>query len=567
MPIAKDQIVRILEEAGVEYVFGLPGGGTMAIFDALYGSKVKPILVRHEATAAVMADAYGRVTGRPAVIMGQGLFMGSNAAFGIMESFLSSSPMVVLTDTSDGDLAQHPSNQSGTGEYGSVDLPGIFKAMTKYTTLATTPKEAAIGTQLALKHAISGRPGPTAVVMRSKSIIGDVDLEQPPFIHDTSGYLNMGRTQAMPGDVDRAVDLLTKAKRPVIVAGNGARVGGAANTIRSFAEAWGIPVATSYKGKSVVEETHPLALGMAGVYGTKAANTAVADADVILVVGAMLRWQDTLREKPTVWNPKSQKIIQVDVDPRNTGWTFPVEIALVGDAGVVMDQIAEAASLPSAVGIVERRSAAVEAMKEEAGYYRDPTMFEESSPVMPQRLVRLLHEHLDPESLITLDAGNNRVWMSLMYQSRKAESIFAPGGTAGMAWALPAALAIKLVYPEKPVVAVSGDGGFMMAVQALSTAVQYDIPVTCVVMNDSSLGMVRQHQGERVIASEFSEIDHAALAKSFGAEGLQVTDSKDLPEALRYAQTAGRPFVLDVVTDRTASPDDYRAVPRGSTET
>ena len=206
-------------------------------------------------------------------------------------------------------------------------------------------------------------------------------------------------------------------------------------------------------------------------------------------------------------------------------------------------------------------------MKEQAGYYNDPSMFEESSPVTPQRLVRLLHEHLEPESLITLDAGNNRVWMSLMYQSRSPGSVFAPGGTAGMAWALPAALAVKLARPEKPVVAVTGDGGFMMAVQALSTAVQYDLPVACVVMNDSSLGMVRQHQGDRVIVSEFTDIDHAMLAKSFGADGVQVSDSRDLPDALRQAQAAGRPFVVDVVTDRVPSPDDYRAVPRGATET
>ena len=306
MPKAKDQIVRILEEAGVEYVFGLPGGGTMAIFDALYDSRIKPILVRHEGTAAVMADAYGRITGRPAVIMGQGLFMGSNATFGIMESFLSSSPMVVLTDTSDGDLAQHPSNQSGAGEYGSIDLPAIFKAMTKSTTVATTPKEAAIGAQLALKHAISGRPGPTAVVMRSASIIGEVDLEHPPFIHDTAGYLNMGRTQAMPADVERASSLLAEAKRPVIVAGNG----------RGWAERRRASAPSRRRGASPsprrIKAEHPrrdapAGLGMAGVYGTKAANTAVAEADVVLVVGAMLRWQDTLREKPTVWTRRRRR--------------------------------------------------------------------------------------------------------------------------------------------------------------------------------------------------------------------------------------------------------------------
>ena len=148
-----------------------------------------------------MADVYGRATGKPAAIMGQGLFMGSNASFGIMEAMLSSSPMVILTDTSDGGSAQHPANQSGAGEYGSIDLPSIFKAMTKYTTLATTPKEAVIGTQLAIKHSSSGRPGPACVVMRSSSIGGEVDVESPPFIHSTTGYLNTAKPQSAPQDL------------------------------------------------------------------------------------------------------------------------------------------------------------------------------------------------------------------------------------------------------------------------------------------------------------------------------------------------------------------------------
>ena len=162
MPQAHELIVQFLEEAGIDAVFGIPGGGTGQIFDQLVGKEavIKTFLVRHEQTAAIMADAYGRATGKPAVIMGQGLFMGSNAAFGIMEAMLSSSPMLVMTDTSDGGVGQHPANQSGAGEYGSIDLHNIFRSMTKYTTLATSPKEAALGAQLAIKHATSGRPRP-----------------------------------------------------------------------------------------------------------------------------------------------------------------------------------------------------------------------------------------------------------------------------------------------------------------------------------------------------------------------------------------------------------------------
>ena len=166
MARAHELIVEALEQGGVDHVFGIPGGGTGQIFGSLYGKDghIWTILARHEQGAAIMADAYGRATGKPAVIMGQGVFMGSNAAFGIIEAFLSSSPMVILTDTSDGGAAQHPANQSGAGEYGSVDLLNIFRSMTKYVTLATTPKEAVLGTQLAIKHATSGRPGPACVL-------------------------------------------------------------------------------------------------------------------------------------------------------------------------------------------------------------------------------------------------------------------------------------------------------------------------------------------------------------------------------------------------------------------
>ena len=247
MPVASELIVQTLEEAGVEYVFGIPGGGTGQIFQLLHGKedRIKTILVRHEQVAAIMADAYGRATGKPAVVMGQGLFIGSNAAFGIMEAMLSSSPMLVLTDTSDGGIGMHPANQSGAGEYGSIDLPNIFKAMSKYTTLATSPKEAVLGTQLAIKHSVSGRPGPATVVMRSAAIGGEVDVESPPFIHNAAGYLNTAKPQSAPQDIQKAVEILSQSRRPVLIAGNGVHVSRSHDKLLELAEMWGMPVATS----------------------------------------------------------------------------------------------------------------------------------------------------------------------------------------------------------------------------------------------------------------------------------------------------------------------------------
>ena len=572
MPQANELIVQALEEAGIEYVFGIPGGGTGQIYGLLYGKedRIKTILCRHEQTAAIMADVYGRATGKPAVVMGQGLFIGSNASFGIMEAMLSSSPMVVLTDTSDGGSAQHPANQSGAGEYGSIDLQSIFKAMTKYTTLATSPKEAVIGTQLAIKHATSGRPGPACVVMRSASIGGEVDVESPPFIHPTSGYLNTAKPQSAPQDIERAIEILSNAKRPVLVAGNGVHLSKSHPQLQQLAELWNMPVATSFKGKSAIAETHPLSVGMVGVYGQAAANSAVGDADTVVIVGAKLSPQDTVRERPSVFDPRRQHIIQIDIDDRNAGWTFPVELGLIGDAGSILNQLLEASqdAASSSAGNRQEWADGLPQRKTDLQFYRDPAMDIDTSPVTPQRLVSILQETLPQDTIFSLDAGNNRTWMAHLYQARQANTFFCPGGTAGMGWGLPAAVALKIVYPDRPVVSVTGDGGFMMTVSALSTAVQYQLPMICVVFNDNALGMVRQHQPEgRRIASEFVETDNAAVARGMGAFGVQVRDSKDLPEALRQAQNSGLPSVVDVIIDRGPSPDDWRADLRTAGET
>ena len=572
MPKASELIVQALEEAGIDCVFGIPGGGTGQIFSLLYGKedRIKTILVRHEQSAAIMADAYARATGKPAVVMGQGLFIGSNAAFGIMESMLSSSPMVVLTDTSDGGSAQHPANQSGAGEYGSIDLHSMFKAMTKYTTLATTPKEAVLGTQLAIKHATSGRPGPATVLMRSSSIGGEVDLESPPFIHPTGGYLNTAKPQSAPQDIQRVVEILSKSPRPVLVAGNGVHVSGAHQQLQELAEMWNMPVATSYKGKSAIAETHPLSLGMVGVYGQAVANKVVGEADTVIIVGAKLSPQDTMRESPNVFNPRQQHIIQIDIDDRNAGWTFPIELGLIGDAGSVLSQLIEASGEAAPNSSANRRewASSLPKKKQDNSFYTDPALSVDSSPVTPQRLVAILQESMPPETVFALDAGNNRTWMAHFFQAQQAKTFFCPGGTAGMGWGLPASVALKLAYPDRPVCCVTGDGGYMMTVNAISTAVQYELPILCVVFNDSALGMVLDHQEPgRYIASEFVQTDNGAIARGMGGFGIQVSDSRDLADAISQARASGLPAVVDVIIDRGPSPDDWRSDLRTAGET
>ena len=329
-------------------------------------------------------------------------------------------------------------------------------------------------------------------------------------------------------------------------------------------------MATSYKGKSAIAETHPLSVGMVGVYGQAAANSAVGDSDVVVIVGAKLSPQDTVRERPDVFDPHRQKIIQIDIDDRNAGWTFPVDLGLIGDAGSILSQLLEASPEKASESAQGRQEWAqgLARRKETQQFYLDPAMSVDSSPITPQRAVAILHDNLPEDTVFALDAGNNRTWMAHLYQARQANTFFSPGGTAGMGWGLPASVALKLVYPDRPVVCVTGDGGYMMTVSAISTAVQYQIPMICVVFNDNSLGMVRQHQPEdKRIASEFVETDNSAIAKGMGAFGVQVKDSRDLPNALREAQNSGLPAVIDVLIDRTPSPDDWRADLRTAGET
>ena len=319
-----------------------------------------------------------------------------------------------------------------------------------------------------------------------------------------------------------------------------------------------------------MNETHPLSLGMGGVYGQEVANKLIGEADTVVIVGAKLSPQDTVRERPSIFNPHLQKIIQIDIDDRNAGWTFPIDLGLIGDAGSILDQLVEASEEPAASTSANRQqwTDAVAGQKQANGFYDSPEMHRDSSPVLPQRMVSIMQETLDPSTVFSLDAGNNRTWMAHFYKARQANTFFCPGGAAGMGWALPAAVALKLVYRDRPVAAVSGDGGYMMTVNALSTALQYDLPILCFVFNDNSLGMVRQHQpADRLIASEFVPTDNAAVARGIGAFGVQVSDSRDLAGAIREAQASGLPAVIDVMVDRGPSPDDWRADARRAGET
>ena len=559
---ACQQMCEVLIEAGIDHVFGIPGGGTGPLFNAIHDhrDKIRFILARHEQSASVMADVYGRLTGKPGVLLGQGVFIGSTGAFGIMEALMSGSPMIALTDTSEaGVFAQHGSYQGGSGEHGSVDLPSIFKAITKYTTYATTPKEAVQGLQLAIKHATTGRPGPACVLMRRDAVLGEVDATTPPLLFPTAGYLKGSPQPAAEEDVAQALQLLLRAERPAIIAGNGVHTAKAYGELRSLAEFLGAPVASSAKGKSTIPEDHPLAVGLIGTFGQKAANEAVADADVVLIIGCHLSPNTTRRENPDFIDPRRQRLIQIDIDPRNAGWIFPTAVNLIGDAKAVLRQLVsrargiDAPQPPQAAS----RQQQLQERKQAAGFHRAPELLDDDVPIRHQRLIRLMNDALDPSAILTMDAGKNRLFMIHHYQPRETGTMIVPGGIAGMGWAPPAAVAAKILRPDRTCVSVSSDGGFAMSLNVLSTALQYQAPTIFVVMNDSALGWVRDDRLDRPEIAEYIPTDFAAIARGFGCQGIRVEKPQEIAPALDQARAANVPTVIDVMVSRDES---YRKV-------
>jgi acetolactate synthase-1/2/3 large subunit len=549
-----DAIALVLEQAGIDTVFGISGGHTGHIFTALSKrqNSIRTVLVREESLGAVMAETYGRLTGRPGVILGQGPWVLGNGLLGTIEALLSSSPMLLLTDFSDTPaLSLHAPYQSGTGEYGNWDARTAFKGITKQVVPALDPAAAVHGTQLAIKHALAGQRGPVAVLYSIAALAGRVGPETTPRLYPTAPYL----PRPLPGEdesrISAAAEALARAERPVIIAGNGVRIANAFDALRLLADAGGFPVVSTPSGKSSLAETHPLALGVFGTFGTKAANACVAEADCVLIAGSKMTASDTARENPVLLDPERQTFIQIDVEPRNLSWTFPVEHQLLGEAGIVLDQ------LRSALGTrrdAEAGRSRVAAYRKAHGFFDDPKGNQGGSPILPQRIIAELQRALPEEGIVTCDAGENRIFMTHYFQTKRAGSFLQAAGAGPMGYAIPSAIAAKIVHPGRPVVAVCGDGGFSMTMNGLMTALENDVPIVTLIFNNHALGWSKHSRGD--FATRFDDFDHAAMAIAMGCHGIKVREADDLAPAITEALAARVPTVIDVETSLETSFSD-----------
>lgn len=555
--LTNEGVINTFLEAGITRGFTLPGLGITWSLPAFYDRKDEfdVVLARSEQSASVMAQVAGKMTGKPGLLMAQGPFSTSTGAFGILEGYFSSSPMVVLTDTScyDG-FAQHGVYQTMTGDYGAADAFAVMKTMTKYATYATTPTEAVYGTQLAVKHAATPRQGPAAVVMRSNIIKQELPEAAKARLYPVEGHLRYTPPRADRAAVDKISDLLREAKQPVMIIGNGVYGSRSGPALQALAERNGIAIASSYHGKGTIDETCDIAVGMMGTWGSAAANRAVQAADVILVLGCSLGAEYTRFRDEKMIRPGDQTIIQVDHDPLNAGWVVPVDLAVTADVGEVAALLAD--TRPHDAALVSRRKAAISRIKSDNDYGVLPTFQTRPGTVHYADIMRGLGGFLGEDDLLTLDAGTNRIWATCRLPLRHPNQLIAPGGIGGMGWSTPAATGAKITAPGKRVTGVVGDGGFVMTMDAVATAAEHGLDVVYVVANNAGLGMVRDNLGNKKIAVDFPDHDFTKVAEGLGGKGITVTEADQMGDALREAHAMGGPVLIDVKVDPAASHRD-----------
>ncbi|WP_276302154.1 thiamine pyrophosphate-binding protein [Halorussus lipolyticus] len=544
MTETNEEVVAHLEQLGVEYVFGYPGGRVIELLDELPESDIDVVRPRDEREGSVMAEMHGRLTQKPGVLAGQGPWIGSLGTIGQMEARLSSSPMVALTEASErGDYSTLAPYQQSRGDYGGLELPKILDAVTKEYWFPRSPTETLRSVQLAFKHATAGRPGPTAVIFDGDAITEDVPEDPTPPVWDADEQVKNWDSAPTERDVAQAAEAFADAEKPVIVAGNGIHAAQAYDELQAAAEAYDAVVVTSYLGKSTIPETHDLAGGVIGSFGHEGANQVVSEADALLVAGCRMNPMDTNWQAPSFIRPDEQTIIHADIDTRNAGWVYPADVGLIGDAKESLQALVDAGE--------GSNDWALDRAEEARESFSDPKCDSDDAPIKPQRAVKEIEAVVDDETIVTADSGNNRFWLLNYLQTPGIRTYFGSGGVGGMGWATPAAVSAALTT-DKDVIGVAGDGGFTMTMTSVEIAVEQGVAPTFVVLNDTSLGMVRQMQDEEgdIAGVEFHDTDFVKVAEGFGAEGIRATTPDELADALAEGKANDVPTVVDARIDR-----------------
>ena len=521
-------VVKALELEGVRCVFGIPGGSVIPLYDALYDAPFPHILVRHEQAAAHAADGYARATGEPGVCIctsGPGF---TNILTGLATAFLDSVPMVAIT-------GQVSTSLIGTDAFQEADTFGASLPAVKHSILVRSVEEIPSAIRGAFELAVSGRPGPVLI-----DLPVDIQRAEGEFIRP-EGQLYPEHHLKTVQDVSRlgeAVELLKNAERPAVLAGGGVVLSGAGRQLLSLAEKAQLPVATTLMGKGGFPETHPLALGMAGMHGTPGANVAMSQADVILAVGA--RFSDRTTGKVADF-AKNACVIHIDLDDAEIDKIVPCAVPLVGDAGAVLALLADALPEVSWREWTDRLREQAEEM---------PLLRPGETDFVPGAIFEAVRRRAAEKTIAVTDVGQNQMWAALFWKTEHPRTFLSSGGLGTMGYALPAAIGASLAHGKAPVLCFAGDGGFLMNIQELETCARYQIPVKIFLLNNGCLGMVRQWQelfwGERYAATTQHPVcNFPALAEAFGVQGRACTTLDELESALDDLFETPGPALID----------------------
>jgi acetolactate synthase-1/2/3 large subunit len=529
-------LVRALEDAGVEVVFGYPGGVALPIFDALYDAeKVRTILPRHEQAAVHMADGYARATGRPAAVVVTSGPGATNTVTGIANAYMDSIPMVVFT-------AQVATPVIGTDAFQESDITGITIPITKHNYLVKDVDDLVEVIAEAFHIATTGRPGPVLIDVPADVSKAEVTYKWPESVN-LPGYKPTYRGHAR--QIKQAADLIDKARRPLLYAGGGVLASGAWKELKELAELMQIPVATTLMGKGAFPEDHHLFLGMPGMHGPKYVNYALTETDLLIAVG--VRFDDRVTGKLSAFATKA-KVIHMDIDPAEIGKNKPVDVPIVGDAKGV---------LAGLVGELRKASAGPhsEAWMRTVDEWRArfPLHYHASeTTVMPELVVERIRELTkDRPTVIATEVGQNQMFACQYSRIREPRTWVSSGGLGTMGFGLPAAIGAQVARPDYLVVDIAGDGSIQMNSQEMATASIEKLPVKVVVLNNGFLGMVRQWQelfyehryASSVLAQDCP--DFVKLAEAYGWLGLRVTTPADLDAALMAAFDHDGPALVD----------------------
>ncbi len=527
-------IIKALEAQGVEVIFGYPGGANLPLYDELARSPIRHVLARHEQGAAHMADGYARSTGRVGVCLATSGPGATNLVTGLATAFMDSSSVVAIT-------GQVPRTMIGNDAFQEVDITGITIPITKHNYLVQEPHELPHVIEEAFFLAGSGRRGPVLIDVPR-------DVQQEEFAPHLAKYPQLEgykpTVEGHPGQIKRAAALLKAAERPLIIAGGGVYQADAEQALRLLAEKADVPVTYTLMGKASFPNSHPLCLGLVGYHGRVAANTAVAEADVILAVGTRFGDRST---GPLDTFARQARIIHIDIDPAEISKNVAVFLPIVGDAKGILAQLSEL--LPPA-----RRAPWLGRLAEVAGEH--PLKGKMKGVSIPNAL-RIL-QGLVRDPLIVTDVGRHQIFTAHYFPVESRRSFVSSGGLGTMGFGLPAAIGAKVGNPDRAVIAICGDGSFLMTCQELAAAVAENIPVVALVMNDYCLGMVKQLQdafyGKRNEACHFGRnVDFARLAESMGASGARVSAEGEIAPAIESALACGRPAVVEFILEEPAN--------------